>query len=118
MGSSNLSDLSLSNNSLVAIPADLATAPRLKCLRIEEVQALLAPARVRIASPVLPTPLAPTPSTQNKITTDGIPEAVLRDSQISLLSLQGNPVDVKELRALPGYAAYGERYTLAKKKQG
>ena len=53
---------------------------------------------------------------QNCIGPTGIPVEVLRDSQISLLSVEGNPILPRQLAELDGMAAYQTRFTAAKKK--
>lgn len=67
---------------------EVSRAPRLKVLRLEE----------------------------NCLELSSIPPSILSDSQVSLLSVEGNLFEVKTLRDLEGYDKYMERFTATKKK--
>ena len=45
-----------------------------------------------------------------------IPPTILKDSSISLLAVDGNLFDNKDLMKADGYNQYMERYTATKKK--
>ncbi|XP_038585117.1 leucine-rich repeat-containing protein 57-like isoform X1 [Micropterus salmoides] len=70
------------------LSAEVSRCPRLKVLRLEE----------------------------NCLELSSIPQSVLKDSQVSLFSLEGNLFEVKNLRDLEGYDKYMERFTATKKK--
>lgn len=61
------------------LAAEVSTCPRLKVLRLEE----------------------------NCLDLSSIPLAILRDSQVSLFSVEGNLFEVKKLRDLEGYDKVG-----------
>lgn len=84
----NAVELNVNRNSISVIPASLARCRRLKVLRIEE----------------------------NTLSLMGLPPAILSDSSISLLCTEGNLFEVRELKDLPEYAKYMERYTATKRK--
>ena len=67
---------------------ELSRCPQLKTLRLEE----------------------------NCLTLASISPVILRDSKISLLAVEGNLFDVKDLTQTEGYSQYMERYTATKKK--
>lgn len=81
-------EINLNQNQIGSITSDIASAPRLKVLRLEE----------------------------NCLPLASIPAKILLDSQISLLAVDGNLFQSKELMDYPGYEAYMERYTASKKK--
>ena len=68
-------EINLNQNQITVLPESLARCKRLKVFRVEE----------------------------NCISTGGIPPAVLTDSTISLLCLEGNVVDMREFKQLPEY---------------
>ena len=73
-------EINLNQNQITVLPESLARCKRLKVLRLEE----------------------------NCISASGIPPAVLTDSVISLLCLEGNVVDMRELKQLPEYDKVSE----------
>lgn len=68
-------EINLNQNQINLIPAAIAACQRLKVLRLEE----------------------------NCLSESGIPLVVLAESTISLLCLQGNPLNMTELRSMPEY---------------
>ena len=68
-------EINLNQNQINRIPEAIAACKRLKVLRLEE----------------------------NCLDEAGIPPVVLADSTISLLCLQGNPLDISEVRSMPEY---------------
>lgn len=68
-------EISLNQNQISVLPESLARCKRLKVLRLEE----------------------------NCISTGGLPPAILRDSSISLLCLEGNVMSMREFKDLPDY---------------
>lgn len=68
-------ELNLSTNSLSCLPAELGMCKRLKVLRVEE----------------------------NCLELAGLPQQLLEESKVSLLCLDGNLFQQKELQELPGY---------------
>ena len=68
-------EINLNQNQINRIPQAIAACKRLKVLRLEE----------------------------NCLDESGIPPVVLADSTISLLCLEGNPLDIKDLRSMPEY---------------
>lgn len=68
-------EINLNQNQINHIPETISACKRLKVLRLEE----------------------------NCLHESGIPPVVLADSTISLLCLQGNPLDINELRSMPEY---------------
>lgn len=81
-------EINLNQNQISVLSAAVATCPRLKVLRLEE----------------------------NCLELSSIPVSILRDSQVSLFSVEGNLFEVKNLRDLEGYDKYMERFTATKKK--
>ncbi|KAM8737782.1 leucine-rich repeat-containing protein 57 isoform 1-T5 [Acanthopagrus schlegelii] len=81
-------EINLNQNQISVLSAEVATCPRLKVLRLEE----------------------------NCLELSSIPMSILRDSQVSLFSVEGNLFEVKSLRDLEGYDKYMERFTATKKK--
>lgn len=71
----NTLELNLSANSLSTLPAGLSMCKRLKVLRVEE----------------------------NCLEISGLPTELLEKSNVSLLCLDGNLFQQKDLQALPGY---------------
>ncbi len=68
-------EINLNRNQISVIPESVSKCQRLKVLRLEE----------------------------NCIESMGIPPAVLKDSNISLLCIEGNPVTNRELQEIPEY---------------
>lgn len=81
-------EINLNQNQISVLSAEVAVCPRLKVLRLEE----------------------------NCLELSSIPMSILRDSQVSLFSVEGNLFEVKSLRDLEGYDKYMERFTATKKK--
>ncbi|XP_070577764.1 leucine-rich repeat-containing protein 57-like isoform X2 [Ptychodera flava] len=81
-------ELNVNQNQISRISECTARCPRLKVLRIEE----------------------------NCLQVDSIPSQLLTDSQVSLLSLDGNLFEMKQFHQLAGYDKYMDRYTATKKK--
>ncbi|XP_036927356.1 leucine-rich repeat-containing protein 57 [Acanthopagrus latus] len=81
-------EINLNQNQISVLSAEVAACPRLKVLRLEE----------------------------NCLELSSIPMSILRDSQVSLFSVEGNLFEVKSLRDLEGYDKYMERFTATKKK--
>lgn len=82
------SELNLNNNQMSCLPGELAACRRLRTLRVEH----------------------------NVLVVDGIPESLLATSNVSLLLLDGNRFEQKQLAGRPGFSQYMERYTATKKK--
>ena len=68
-------ELNVSRNSISVLPAELAKCRRLKVLRVQ----------------------------QNSLPLMGVPPAILSESCVSLLCLEGNLFDVQELHDMAGY---------------
>ncbi|KAG9336382.1 hypothetical protein AGOR_G00107920 [Albula goreensis] len=81
-------EVNLNQNQISAVAPEVACCPRLKVLRLQE----------------------------NCLELSSIPVSILTDSQVSLLSLEGNLFEVKKTRDLEGYDKYMERFTATKKK--
>ncbi|XP_058472270.1 leucine-rich repeat-containing protein 57 [Solea solea] len=81
-------EINLNQNQISVVSAEVSLCPRLKVLRLEE----------------------------NCLELTSIPESVLKESQVSLFSVEGNLFEVKQLRDLDGYDKYMERFTATKKK--
>lgn len=83
-----VTEINLNQNQIAVLSEAVADCQRLKVLRLEE----------------------------NCLQLSAIPKKILTDSQISLLTLDGNLFELKELHELEGYDAYMERFTATKKK--
>ncbi|CAL1575398.1 unnamed protein product [Knipowitschia caucasica] len=81
-------EVNLNQNQISSVAPSIAQCPRLKVLRLEE----------------------------NCLELAAVPLQVLGQSQVSLLSLEGNLFEVKDMRDLEGYDKYMERFTATKKK--
>ncbi|KAG7460355.1 leucine-rich repeat-containing protein 57 [Solea senegalensis] len=81
-------EINLNQNQISVVSAEVSLCPRLKVLRLEE----------------------------NCLDLTSIPESILKESQVSLFSVEGNLFEVKQLRDLDGYDKYMERFTATKKK--
>lgn len=81
-------EINLNQNQISGLSEEVSLCPRLKVLRLEE----------------------------NCLELSSIPPSVLKDSQVSLFSVEGNLFEVKNLRDLEGYDKYMERFTATKKK--
>lgn len=84
----NCSEVVLNQNQLSSVPDSISRCPRLKILRVQE----------------------------NCLPLDGIPPSILSESTVSVLAIEGNLFEERELHQVPGYEAYQERFTAAKKK--
>ncbi|KAE8741373.1 hypothetical protein FOCC_FOCC013073 [Frankliniella occidentalis] len=83
-----VTELVLNQNQVRSISDGIAKCPRLKTLRLEE----------------------------NCLQLSAVPLAILTESSISMIALEGNLFEMKEFMNLEGYDAYMERYTAVKKK--
>lgn len=83
-----VTELVLNQNQIRSISSEIARCPRLKTLRLEE----------------------------NCLQLSAVPPAILNQSSISMIALEGNLFEMKEFMNLEGYDAYMERYTAVKKK--
>ncbi|KAJ8353576.1 hypothetical protein SKAU_G00211430 [Synaphobranchus kaupii] len=81
-------EINLNQNQISAVSPEVSRCPRLKVLRLQE----------------------------NCLELPSIPVSILTDSQVSLLSLEGNLFEVKNVRDMEGYDKYMERFTATKKK--
>lgn len=88
VGEITATELNLNQNQISLISENIANCPRLKVLRLEE----------------------------NCLQLDSIPTKLLADSHVSLLAVEGNLFEMKDLQSREGYEAYMERYTATKKK--
>lgn len=82
------SEINLNENRVAKISDDLAACPRLKVLRLEE----------------------------NCLPLEELSRKILPESQISLLAVEGNLFEMKQLHDEPDYEKYMQRYTATKKK--
>ncbi|KAK7103200.1 leucine-rich repeat-containing protein 57-like [Littorina saxatilis] len=81
-------ELNLNQNQVSNLPESLADCPRLKVVRLEE----------------------------NCLPITAFGPRIMKDSKISLFSVEGNVFDSKAFHNLEGYEQYMERYTATKKK--
>ncbi|XDV42900.1 hypothetical protein PO909_011481 [Leuciscus waleckii] len=81
-------EINLNQNQISTLTPEVSRTPRLKVLRLEE----------------------------NCLELSSIPISILTESQVSLLSVEGNLFEVKDMRDLEGYDKYMERFTATKKK--
>ncbi|KAM4625643.1 leucine-rich repeat-containing protein 57 [Polymixia lowei] len=81
-------EINLNQNQISVLSEEVSRCPRLKVLRLEE----------------------------NCLDLSSIPLSILSESQVSLLSVEGNLFEVKDMRDLDGYDKYMERFTATKKK--
>ncbi|KAJ8291134.1 hypothetical protein GJAV_G00021770 [Gymnothorax javanicus] len=81
-------EINLNQNQISALSPEVSRCPRLKVLRLQE----------------------------NCLELSSIPVSILTDSQVSLLSLEGNLFEVKKVRDMEGYDKYMERFTATRKK--
>uniref|UniRef100_A0A023GK05 Putative leucine-rich repeat lrr protein n=1 Tax=Amblyomma triste TaxID=251400 RepID=A0A023GK05_AMBTT len=88
VGELHATELNLNQNQISMVSESLANCPRLKVLRLEE----------------------------NCLQINSIPAQLLRHSNVSLLAVEGNLFELKDLQEKEGYDAYMERYTATKKK--
>lgn len=83
-----VAELNMNQNQLSVLPEAIAQCPRLKILRVEE----------------------------NCLQLSAISPKILTDSSVSLLAVDGNLFELKDLHNMEGYEKYMERYTATKKK--
>jgi len=88
VGDLQVVELNLNRNQVAALPVGLTKCARLKVLRVEE----------------------------NCLALEAVTPQLLKESQISLLAVEGNLFDVKQLREAEGYGQYMARFTATKKK--
>ncbi|ODN04925.1 Leucine-rich repeat-containing protein 57 [Orchesella cincta] len=88
VGDLQVVELILSQNRIRSINKDISKCPNLKTLRLQH----------------------------NSLDIAELPTEILSDSQVSLLSVEGNLFDVVQLSNLDGYETYMERFTSTKKK--
>ncbi|XP_073494902.1 leucine-rich repeat-containing protein 57 [Phyllobates terribilis] len=81
-------EINLNQNQISQISVQVSQCPRLKVLRLEE----------------------------NCLELSMLPQSILSNSQISLLAVDGNLFEIKNLRDLDGYDKYMERFTATRKK--
>lgn len=81
-------EINLNQNQISLLSENIADCQRLKVLRLEE----------------------------NCLQLQAVPERILTDSQISLLAIDGNLFESKDLHAREGWEKYMERFTATKKK--
>lgn len=84
----HVTELNLNQNQIATISEKLADCPRLKTLRLEE----------------------------NCLQLTSLPVDILKSSRVSMLALEGNLFEMKQLANVDGYDAYMDRYTAVKKK--
>lgn len=88
IGDIKVTDLNLNENQINYIPPEIAKAPKLKILKLDE----------------------------NCLTLKSIPKVLLSESKVSSLFVAGNQFDMKDLEHVDGYDDYIARYTETKKK--
>ncbi|XP_064490327.1 leucine-rich repeat-containing protein 57-like [Ornithodoros turicata] len=88
VGELTATELNLNQNQISLMSENIANCPRLKVLRLEE----------------------------NCLQLNSIPTRLLADSHVSLLAVEGNLFELKDMQDKEGYEAYMERYTATKKK--
>lgn len=81
-------EVNFNQNQISRVSDEVVNCRRLKVLRLEE----------------------------NCLTLQSISPKVLRDSQVSILAIDGNLFEIKDFQNTDGYDAYMERYTASKKK--
>ncbi|GBM45560.1 Leucine-rich repeat-containing protein 57 [Araneus ventricosus] len=81
-------EINFNQNQISVLSEAIAECNRLKVLRVEE----------------------------NCLQLSAVPEKILTDSQISLLAIEGNLFESKDLHAREGWEKYMERFTATKKK--
>lgn len=83
-----VTELNVNQNQISSMSDEIAACPKLKTLRIEE----------------------------NCLQVTAFTTRILKDSKISILSVDGNLFNSKQFTSLDGYDCYMERYTAVKKK--
>lgn len=84
----HVTELNMNQNRLDSIAPEIAKAPKLKTLRVQE----------------------------NCLTIGAIPVEILINSTVSTLAVEGNLFDMRQFTHLEGYDLYQERFTAVKKK--
>ncbi|CAF0979859.1 unnamed protein product, partial [Didymodactylos carnosus] len=82
-------ELSLNQNRIMQISEKISRCQRLKTLRLDN----------------------------NQLELDAIPVSLLKDSNVSLISLEGNKFDAKSLQSYDGYDQYTQRYTAIRRNK-
>ncbi|CAB1331186.1 unnamed protein product [Coregonus sp. 'balchen'] len=101
-----LRTLSLSGNKFREFPAGLGSLRHLDVLDLSKNHIQAVPAeRLKVLR-----------LEENCLELASIPVSILTNSQVSLLSVEGNLFEVKNMRDLQGYEKYMERFTATKKK--
>ncbi|XP_073230445.1 leucine-rich repeat-containing protein 57-like [Porites lutea] len=88
VGDLQVVELNMNRNQIASLPDSLASCTRLKVLRIEE----------------------------NCLPLEAVTPQLLKESSISLLAVEGNLFDIKQLRETEGFDQYMARFTATKKK--
>ncbi|KAI3385358.1 hypothetical protein SNEBB_010560 [Seison nebaliae] len=88
VGECTAKEINCNNNRIDMISSELSKCNRLKILRVDN----------------------------NRLDAKSIPSSILKESNISLLSLEGMKIDMRTLREIDGYQDYMERFTAMKKK--
>ncbi|KAI1295872.1 Leucine-rich repeat-containing protein 57 [Halotydeus destructor] len=83
-----VTELNLDRNRLARISESISQCSKLRTLRLEE----------------------------NCLQLTAIPEKLLTESQVSLITVTGNVFNMREFHKLPGYEKYDERFAAVKKK--
>lgn len=83
-----VSELNMNQNQISKISESIASCPRLKVLRLDE----------------------------NCLPLSAIPQKLLTDSSVSLISVEGNLFEAKDFQQMTGFDVYQERFTATKKK--
>ena len=87
-GKLEATELILTCNQISVLAPEISNCPRLKTLRLDE----------------------------NCLSLESIPTSLLADSNVSLLTVEGNRFDVKRLKYCEGFDKYEERFAAVKKK--
>ncbi|KAF3845448.1 hypothetical protein F7725_008611 [Dissostichus mawsoni] len=120
-----LRTLNLSGNRISEFPPGLGTLRHLDLLDLQEPDPERPGTRVGAADhrdqpqpePVLTEEVSKCPRLKVlRLEENCLEPSILRDSQVSLFSVEGNLFEVKNLRDLEGYDKYMERFTATKKK--
>lgn len=88
IGKINASEINLNDNQISVVSPEIAKAPKLKMLKLEN----------------------------NCLSLSAVPKSLLKDSKVSSLLVVGNHFDIKDFEHLDGYENYMQRYTETKKK--
>ena len=88
VGKMNVTELNLNHNQITTISSEIAKAPKLKILKLEN----------------------------NQLSLRAVPKALLTESKVTSLNVNSNLFDVKDFECIDGYDEYMGRYTETKKK--